>query len=874
MNYKPFALLGISLFWAATACKPKQDLSKNTNKNPKNPPIEVVEMPQAQVLASPPNTFKRPIYNPSYERQNDLLHTDLKVAFNWSKQHLLGQAKLKLQPYFYPTDSLRLDAKGFDINKVVLLDANGKETPLNYTYNDKRNLYIKLPKVYQRNEAYEILIDYVAKPNELPKGGSAAITQDKGLYFINPEGRPGKPQQIWTQGETEASSCWFPTIDRPNERCTQTIAITVENRFKTLSNGLLQSSTPNPDGTRTDYWVMDKPHAPYLFMMAIGEFAVVQDKWRDLELTYYVEPEYQAYAKDIFPHTPEMLTFFSEKLGVDYPWQKYAQVIVRDYVSGAMENTTAVIFGDFVQKTRRSLIDGTEMNEGIVAHEMMHHWFGDLVTCESWANLPLNESFANYSEYLWFEYKHGPDAANYHHMRQTSGYMTEALVRSGKKALIRFEYKDKEDMFDAHSYNKGGTILHMLRRYLGDQAFFASLQYYLKTHSYQAAEVHDLRLAFEKVTGKDLNWFFNQWFLTPGHPKLEIQRQYDAKTKEVVLSLEQVQSLENSTVFILPIDIEIHDNQNNKQRYRIEMRDQKQVFRFPAPSKPRWVAVDADRSLLAERNEEQSLEEWAAQYQLANNLIDRMDALAKLRSEQANPIAKTTLSTALKDPFWGIRNQALEWLDLDPKDKALFEQIAQMANQDPRPNVRAEALLKLSKANTPKGFSLLGPAQIALERDSSYSVLSAALMLLGKENPQAAMPLAKKLETEDNGILLLGIAELYVEQGQTEQLAFFENRWAKTDGYASINFFDAYARFLLRLDQTEQTKSKVAWLHAQALNSNNTSWARYGMMAALRSLEEGYANKNAKLASEIKALIQDVKNKETDPDLLRYYRNF
>ena len=231
-----------------------------------------------------------------------------------------------------------------------------------------------------------------------------------------------------------------------------------------------------------------------------GEFAVVEDEpWNGVPVSYYVEEEYEPYAADIFPFTPEMLTYFSDITGVTYPWQKYSQVVVRDYVSGAMENTTGVIFGEFMYGTDRELID--EMNnERIVAHEMMHHWFGDLVTCENWANLTLNEGFANYGEYLWFEHKHGRDEADYHMLNEWNGYFG-SVMGGGMHPLIHYSYDDKEDMFDAHSYNKGGSVLHMLRSYVGDDAFFAAWNRYLEDNAFTAVEVDELRMAFEDVTG-------------------------------------------------------------------------------------------------------------------------------------------------------------------------------------------------------------------------------------------------------------------------------------------------------------------------------------------------------------------------------------
>ena len=287
-------------------------------------------------------------YHASRTKDFDLLHTKLEVSFDWKKQYLHGIATLTLKPYFYPQNILELDAKGFDIHSIILVagvqDFEPLQQELQYEY-DSLIIKILLDKTYTRDETLLVRIDYTAKPNELPEGGSAAILSDKGLYFINPDGKePNKPRQIWTQGEPESNSCWFPTIDSPNEKMTQEIYITIDTSFTTLSNGSLIYSKINEDGTKTEYWKQDLPHSPYLAMMAIGKFAVVKDHWQNIEVNYYVEPEYARYAKDIFGNTPEMIEFFSNMLGYKYPWDKYSQVVVRDYVSGAMENTTATVF--------------------------------------------------------------------------------------------------------------------------------------------------------------------------------------------------------------------------------------------------------------------------------------------------------------------------------------------------------------------------------------------------------------------------------------------------------------------------------------------------------------------------------------------------
>ena len=324
-------------------------------------------------------------YRGSAPKNFDLVNIKLEVKFDYAKQYLYGQATITLKPHFYPQTELVLDAKQFDIHQVSIVTGESSREALKYTY-DSLQLKIKLDKEYTKDQTLKIFIDYTAKPNERKSGGSAAISEDKGLYFINPLGTDStKPTQIWTQGETESNSCWFPTIDKPNQKSTDEIYITHLKKYVSLSNGVLVSSTNVNDSLVTDYWKMDLPHAPYLFMMAVGDFKIVQDRWRDIPVNYYVEKDYAPYAKQIFGNTPQMIEFFSQKLGFDFPWPKYSQVVVRDYVSGAMENTSATLHGEFMQRTSRELLD--ETHEDVISHELFHQWFGDLVTTESWSNL-------------------------------------------------------------------------------------------------------------------------------------------------------------------------------------------------------------------------------------------------------------------------------------------------------------------------------------------------------------------------------------------------------------------------------------------------------------------------------------------------------
>ena len=657
------------------------------------------------------------VYRGEETKLFDLIHTKLEVSFDWNQRVLHGTATLQLKPYFYPQTILHLDAKGFDIHQIVLVDSNGK-SPLEYTYDD-RVLSIDLSKEYTRNEELFVEIDYTAKPYELPQNGSEAITSDQGLYFINADGSdPGKPRQIWTQGETEASSCWFPTIDAPNQRTTQETYITVEDNFTTLSNGVLVYSHLNEDGTRTDYWNMDKAHAPYLFMMAIGEYAIVKDEWEDIEVSYYVEPAYEKHAKEIFGHTPEMLSFFSKRLDYKFPWSKYAQVIVRDFVSGAMENTTASTFMEAVQVTDRELLD--ENWDKIIAHELFHQWFGDLVTCESWANLPLNEAFANYSEYLWVEHKYGVDEADYNGLEELTQYLRESEEK--QVDLIRFYYDHREEMFDSHSYAKGGRILHMLRKYVGDDAFFTSLSTYLKKHEYSDVEVHDLRLAFEEVTGEDLNWFFNQWFLASGHPILNVETEYNDGVVKVEVS--QLQDLEITPLYRLPLYLDIYIG-TKKERYAILLEDQHKVFEFEVSNKPTLIDFDPEKQLLGEIYYTKSIEELAFQYQHAEKFLAKYEAVTALAENIQNDTARNIIKSAFSDPFWGIRQEAVNAFD-DYKGadaQHIMDTLALMSRNDEKSLVRADALAIIASYAPDK---YLTEFERGLE-DPSYAVIGAAL---------------------------------------------------------------------------------------------------------------------------------------------------
>ncbi len=633
------------------------------------------------------------VYRGSYTRLTDIINTRLDLSFNWDSAFVMGKATILARPYFYSSDQVILDANGFHINNVSLVN-NDDRQPLRYTYDGKK-LLIKLDKVYTKDQSYNLFIDYVAMPNKLKIGEDIASAGDRGIYFINKDGADkDKPRQIWTQGETECNSNWFPTINDPQEKMTQDLNITVPDKYVSLSNGSLEFSSLNGDGTRTDSWRQEQPHSTYLTMIAVGDFTITKDHWRDKEVNYYTEPAYAPTAKLVFGKTPEMMEFFSKKTGIDYPWDKYSQIVVRDFVSGAMENTTATVFFERLNMSEGEYLD--ENYEDIISHELFHHWFGDLVTAESWSNLPLNESFATYGEYLWDEYKYGRDIADLKAYEDLSAYI--AGNRKKSVDVIRFDYANREHMFDEISYQKGGRIFHMLRKTVGDDAFFKALNLYLVRHSYKTAEIHDLRLAFEEVSGLDLNWFFNQWFLASGHPVLNIQTSYNPDKQEAAVTIRQNQDLSKSPLYRIPMAIDIY-SAGKVERKQITLDQQHQTFIFPSAIAPDLINVDAEKYILGEKLENKTLEQYIFQYNNAPLFLDRLEAVKMLLQMKNEPQAKLMLIQAMKDKNWFIRYAVLSVignLTLSEQQSA-YQQVRDLALKDQASQVRAAAVSTLGK---------------------------------------------------------------------------------------------------------------------------------------------------------------------------------
>ena len=750
----------------------------------------------AQPDPEPKDTSWKKIYRESSPRINDLVHTKLDVRFDYDKSWMYGKEWLTLKPHFYATDSLTLDAKGMEIKEIAMMTGTSKKT-LKYAY-DGWQLKIILDKNYNGGENYTIYIDYTSKPNDIKVKGSAAISDAKGLYFINPKGEDkDKPTQIWTQGETEANSVWMPTIDKPNQKSTEEIYMTVPAKYVTLSNGLLISQNKNADGTRTDYWKMDLPHAPYLFFMGIGDFAIIKDSYKGKEVSYYVEKDQAPYARGVFGLTPEMIKFYADKLGVDYAWPKYSQIVGRDYVSGAMENTTATLHQEQAYQNARQLTDGNGW-ETVICHELFHQWFGDLVTCESWSNITVNESMADYSQTLWTEYKHGKDAGDAENQQGLQNYLSSP--NDSKKDLVRFKYADKEDVFDLVSYQKGGRVHHMLRNYVGDDAYFKSLNNYLTTNKFKPGESGQMRLAFEEVTGKDMNWYWNQWFYGSGHPIVKIDYNYDDANGKAMVIIEQTQKTDK--VFKLPMAVDVYTG-SNKKRYNVWVQNKIDTFTFSYSQKPELINVDGDKVMLWAKTDNKTSENYIYQYSNTPLYADRKEALDYFAKKGMKELA-----LGLKDKYAPLRKSTIDKLVKSKfaKDADVISTIEIIANTEKDKKTKSAALDFLAGTKDSKYLALF---QKNVD-DSSYTVAGSALQGLAALDPANAYTLAKKYSNDAKGDLGQVVSDILIKSGTEADFDFIADRFDKAPlSEEKLNMTETFCSYLEKVNNVSNVKKGI-----------------------------------------------------------------
>lgn len=782
----------------------------------------------------------------------DLLHTELDLRPLFKEHQMNGKAVLTLKPYFSPQNKLSLDIKYLHILSVEL--KGKKNTPLTFQYN-KSKLDIELNKYYTKEDTISIEIQYTAHPDSIVDKDGSAIKDEKGLYFINTDGkRKEVPMHLWTQGETHSNSSWFPTIDHPSEKHTQLLKVTYASDMVSLSNGILKSSRTNKDGTKTDVWEQKIPHSVYLTVLVIGNYKIVKDYWKGKEVSYYMEPQYQSVARPIFGRTPEMLEFFSKLLGVEYPWDKYSQVIVHDFTAGAMENTTAVTFNTIFQKDARELIDDND--DETVAHELFHHWFGNIVTCKTWTHLTLNESFANYSEYLWTEHKYGKEEAEHHWTQDLAPYFS--FSSSKKEPLIRYFYKKPDDMFDVISYNKGGKILHMLRNYLGDEIFFKSLQLYLTRHKFKTAEYSDLRQCFEEISGEDLYWFFNQWYENGGHPI--INANYTKTNDSAILIISQRHSFDSSLLYKLPLDIAIYTG-NIVKTQRILLTKGKDTFVIKEKD-IKTISIDGTNSIVAVKNETRDVNDWVFLLENSNSYIDRMKALKKLAIHKDKEKVKDAIFELLSTDKPRILAEAIKaidkkWLKYDAKWNTKLKQILK---ESVKGRVKSLAIDKLSENEQLVELDTLITPSL---QDSSYLVENSALKLLSKIDSARALEHAyKRIFSNSYGVLNTAF-EIIGQSKNPKEIVYFEQAIEKAKGYKKLAIYTHFGTYIAYLN-TQTISNYIDSF--ESMLSTKEEVNVYCSKTALRMLKAELSKRTEGTTDTLVSRIEKILEKDKSQD--------
>ncbi|NOR21313.1 MAG: aminopeptidase [Candidatus Aminicenantes bacterium] len=673
------------------------------------------------------NVHKRPL---QYERSRDYdaKHYRIALTFDLDKKYFEGENQITLTPLRDDFKECLLDAEEL----VVAAVTNSENMPLQFTQTDKL-IIVYLSKAYEYGETVTFTVKYHATDPKV------------GLFFD--EESPTNPIMVSTVSWPDRARHWFPSYDFPHDKVTNEMIITVKNKYKVLSNGKLVSvKEDKKNGTKTYHWSQELPHSTYLFMLAIGPFAVIEDSLGSLPITYWVYEKDVEDAKWIFKKTPHMIDYFSRLFGYEYPWAQYAQV-TSPRMGGGAENTTATVLGQGVIHDKRAEQDFSW--ERIIAHEVAHQWWGDLITLRTWSQTWLNESFGTYSDYLYTRHDKGEDEGAYELLRKKNRYLQEAHTRYIRPVVFD-RYNRPQDNFDSHTYPKGAAVLHMLRFVMGDKPFFRTLKHFLHKHEFQAVDTHDFMTAIKDVTGQNLDWFFEQFIFKPGHPFFKISYTWDEQSKKIKLKVVQTQDTSQGIpIYTIPVIIGI-TTPEKKISEKVWIKHKEQAFEFSVDKKPLLVRFDEGNYLLKEWTFEKNLEELL--YQLKNDdVIGRSWAASEFAEFQDDPMAMRGLKDrAQNDEFWAVRRSAIETLGTLKKREhlSLFKEKC----EDENSKVRVAALGILGNYEEPELVSLF---KKQFKEDDSYLAQAEALRAIGKCGDRSHLSFLKeaaKMESPRNVI--------------------------------------------------------------------------------------------------------------------------
>ncbi|HLZ92498.1 MAG TPA: M1 family aminopeptidase [Candidatus Acidoferrum sp.] len=687
-------------------------------------------------------------------RDYDLQHSKMALKFDLEQKKVMGEVTHSLAILREGTPQVAFDSVGLTIESVTVNKAPAKfETTA-------EKLLVALPAAAHAGDKFDVDIRYEGKPA-------------KGLYFILPDKEyPNRPKQIWSQGESEDTRYYLPTYDYPNDRLTTETILTVPASWVTVANGKLINVSKAAEGMKTWTWRESVPSSTYLITVVAGEFDEVKQSWHGLPVTYYAPKGRGDRLLPNYERTPEMMEVFSKKLGVEYPWEKYAQVMVDDFVAGGMENSSATTNTSSSLRSPKLLPEFPGDEDPLISHELAHQWFGDLVTCNDWGDIWLNEGFATFFEMVWTESHYPKEQADYERWNMVQEWLGQPSLYA--KPIVRHDFDDSSE-FDGNAYGKGGLVLYMLRRQIGETEFYNGLRHYLEVHRGKNVVTADLIQAIEEANHIDVQQFFDQWIYGAGAPKFDVSYGYDEGKHQVALIVKQTQRVEGRVgIFHVPVDVEITTASGAKAR-RIMVSKETETFLLPANGAPLMVLFDKGGQVLKATEFHKEKKEWLYQLKNSSEFADRGEAAQALAKMKNDDEAVTALGAALDtDKAWGVREiaadalgrignatagkQLLNALDTNElpyvrshivaalgnikEEPKIAEKVAAIARGDASFRARASALQALGKLKAADAFPILSAA---VDADSPDDFLrNSALRALGFLGEDKAVPLLRE----------------------------------------------------------------------------------------------------------------------------------
>lgn len=695
------------------------------------------------------------------DRQIDLLHTHIDVGLDPDVARVAGEVTIRFTPIVPSLRWLNLDAAQLTIESVK--GESGRE--LQFDVEDL-GFTVDLGSPVLAGDTSSVTIAYQGSPT-------------MGLYFIPsvPED-PDKVPMIWSQGEAEENRYWFPGYDYPNDKGTTSMSVKTPRPNTVLSNGRMIKLDENSDGTRTFHWACGIPNSTYLIAVAVGQFdSLVETSSRGVRCAYYCRKGLGSWLPHSMGYTPNMMDYFEKMIGVSYPYEQYAQVMVTDFIHGGMENAGLTINTETTLHSKASHEFYRDRTNALLGHELAHQWFGDLVTLNDWSEAWLNEGFASYFEDLWMEHRWGKDRFQLSMLNSQRGGIGAGRTR---RSTVHHRYVHTDDLFNSYAYSRGASVLHMIRGMLGDSLWWASVNRYVTDNYVKTVETVDLIRAIESTTGREMDWFFNQWIDHGGHPELTVSTDYNTEQGMLTLVVEQTQTVDDVTpLFRFPLEIECVTG-DQRTRVEYEVRDQSSTFYISLSGKPDYTLIDPEGWLLAEVEHKQSTPALLAQAEDQDRVLGRRSAIAQLGEKTPSDEIFATLTHAMRtDSQVGVRTAAADALaelggdeardslllglnDTDPnvrnrviyalgtfeEDDIAFQTLARIAGSSDIDPIRGSAIDAASMVNPDRAASMASAA--IARRSEKYTIEADAFTALRRLNDAERIPAAMRYTRPGN----------------------------------------------------------------------------------------------------------------------------